>query len=638
MPVSNVNNTNSIIKLALAKKAQGNAKRTYLPEYMQMTGSIFKSPQNLQQPNNLSELNTRNSLRDLLTKSLAENKSEPVKTQEPETQTGSKKTEKEKPEYETSVAGGEQAIADNEAIKDDVSGMTSDVKSQQKDVQKIAQQADKLDKTTQKDDKKFLARYQKESQTFKKQNDNLLKIIKETEEAQKEIDDAQNELDSLIAANQNSESSSTNNERIKELQQIIGCRVAVCQKNGKAIYSLRRSQNRTIHNMNRNQVQFLKAQNVQAKQIEAQQAETNDVIDFASEVEKWSAVATSSGQALGLLGKTFVAIGSASSWLGGFGAALISIGEVMIDVGATVELVGQYGQTAANLTKSVAYAAEGNLMGAMMSTASAIQTGTACIKGTKELKATYQQAHEQAEQATQKLAAKTASDTAVKDAVNTQALKNSGMTDDALKNLTSEQKAEMTKNLSKKSMKEAKEQALGGMTEKQARKYMAADIQKQMQDGKVTGSYKELVQNAQSKTSDALDHAKTAYNNANNTARNGLKIASDATSVDGKFTTNVLKKNGTAKTVSEGKLDRLTNKNFKNAINNIGAKNPSFDFNSITKLGNSVSNIATVISTNSTMKSMSTTKKTLAPAQLDARTQRIMQRNQRYRAARAMYA
>ena len=601
MPVSNVNNTNSIIQLALAKKAQGGAKKTYLPEYMQMTGSIFKSPANRTQQSNLGELNTQNSLRDLLKQTLPEKKA-------PETSETAPANSKapEKPEYGTSVSGGKQAISDSEAIKDDVSGMTSDVKAQQKEVQKFVQQAAKLDNTTQKDDKKFLAAYQKESQAFKKENDHLLKIIKETEEVQQEIDDAQNELDLLVAANQNKSLSGTassgNNSRIQELQQVIGCKVAVCQRNGKSIYSLRRSQNRTIHNMNRNQVQYVKAQNVQAKQIEAQQDQTNDVVDFAAEVEKWSAVATSSGQALGLLGKVFIAIGSSTSWLGGFGAALISIGTVMQKVGAVVELVGQYGQTAANLTKSVAYAAEGNLMGAMMSTASAIQTGTACIKGTKELSGTFGQINAEAEQATQKLASKTAA----KEAVNE--LKTQGKLPE-------------------------------GMTEKQARKYMAADIQKQMQDGKVTGSYKELVKNAQGRTNDAFDHAKTAYNNANSAARKSLNIASDATSVDGKFTTNTLKKNGTAKTVSESKLNRTANKNFKNAITDIGVKNPSFDFNNITKLGNSVSNIATVISQNSAMKSMSTTsRRQLAPAQLDARTQRIIQRNQRYRAARAMYA
>ena len=601
MPVSNVKNANSIIKLALMKKGQSVGRKTVLPEYMQMTGSVFKSNGAVvNQPQTLTNLNTKRTLKDLRNDSIFNNRkpqqAPPVVTAAP------KKTSDEPKTYDQSVSGGKQAIADNNETKGKVQEQTTAVKSKQKDVQKIASDAAKDDKNTVKDDKKFLSAYKRESDNVKRDNQRLIKIMKETEEHQRVIDDAQNELDGLIAAGNsgvNSSNGNTNNARVKELQQLIGCRVGMCQKNGKSIYSLKRNQTRSLHKMNKNYTSYVKLQKANTKQIQNQQSKTNDVIEFASEVEKWSAVATSGGQALGLLGKVFVAAGSVG---GVFGAALITIGTVMQKVGAVVELVGQYGQTAANLTKSVAYAAEGNLMGAMQSTAAAMATGAAAVKGTKELKGTFGKINQEAEAATQKIAAKAAA----KDAINE--MKNNG-----------------TLNLPE------------GMTEKQARKYMTADLRKQMQDNKnLKGlGYKELTEKAKANSDAALQKAQNAYTTAQEAANKGLNIASGATNIDGRYATNTLKKNGTVKTISQGKLNRTVNKNFKNAIDGIGVNKTNFDFSIIDRLGNSVTNIASVIATNSTMKSMySGGKKSIPQAHLDARTQRIMKKNQRYRAIR----
>ncbi|MBQ3819522.1 hypothetical protein II810_03655 [bacterium] len=65
MPVSNVKNANSIIKLALMKKGQSVGRKTVLPEYMQMTGSVVKSNGAVvNQPQTLTNLNTKRNLKD----------------------------------------------------------------------------------------------------------------------------------------------------------------------------------------------------------------------------------------------------------------------------------------------------------------------------------------------------------------------------------------------------------------------------------------------------------------------------------------------------------------------------------------------------------------------------------------------
>ena len=77
-------------------------------------------------------------------------------------------------------------------------------------------------------------------------------------------------------------------------------------------------------------------------------------------------------------------------------------------------MVGDYGQTAANITKTAAYAAEGNLAGAMTSAASAVQTGAAAVKSTTELNKSFEQINNEAKEATNKLTANAAAKQAVK--------------------------------------------------------------------------------------------------------------------------------------------------------------------------------------------------------------------------------
>lgn len=601
MGVSQVNTNNiNIVQLALAKKGIKGTRKTQMPEYLTRSGSIFKAP-GANPSQLLAETNTRYTISDL------QGRRAPINTRG----TGAPlpapkpKSSDDNSEPDVSVSGGKAAIASAETSQGQAEEATKRSEQGTKAANKFADLAADLRSRTTKDEKSFLAAYKAQESAVKRDNAKILKIIKENEEHERQINDWQRELESL---NANNGSDNNNNPgRAAELRGLIGAKVGLMQSNGKAIYSLQRSQSRSLSKMNRVQIKYLKAQQKSAKQVDAQQNETSDIIKIAQEAEKYSALAQSGGQALGLLGKLFVAIGSSTSGFFGIGAALVTIGTVMQKVGAVVELVGQYGQAAANITKTAAYAAEGNLMGAAMSLGSAISSATACVKGTKGLKGEFGKINDQAEAATQKIAAKSAAKEAVK-----------GMS----------------------------EEQLDGMSKKEARKYIQADLQKQMKDGKINtdglgvNGIKEQIKNANGENvgiNSAITNAKTAYKNAQNTAQESLNIASLTKNESGRYVTNTMKKDGiTAKTVSQGKLDRTVKKQFKQSIADIGAPKLNIDWGgNIVAIGNSVTNIATVLSTNDSLNTYSGgKKKPLPPAQLDARTQRIMMKNQRYRAIR----
>ena len=151
------------------------------------------------------------------------------------------------------------------------------------------------------------------------------------------------------------------------------------------------------------------------KQLDTQATEQSKVIQVADKLDKVFQTITKVGQALKLGGKALVALGSATSWCG-VGAALVSAGSFMMKAGNVVELVGNYGTMAANITKTAAYAAEGNLAGALASAGTAIQAGAAAVKGTQDFSKNMEAINKQAENATKNIAANAAAKDITKNA------------------------------------------------------------------------------------------------------------------------------------------------------------------------------------------------------------------------------
>ena len=581
MSVSNVNNTNNI-KALLLKKTSTASREARKPEYLKMTGSIFAAPKETNPARNfITELNTQKSLVQM--KSIGSSKN------------GKSSLNPENFEGIDNASDGKKAISTAENIESSVESQISQTENDQITVENLSNRVQNLENNIIKDDKSFVQKLKTDQDLFNKDNEKIIKLNQETEETQTEIDNAQHELDSLMATNSfeiNSGSGSGNQDRIKELQGFIGSKVVLLQNNGKAIYSLQRNQSRAISRMNLTNNSYVNTQNSNEDSIESEESKNSDIIDVANKVEQYSAIAQAGGQVINMAGAGLIALGqslSGTKFGSSAGQVLVSVGTAMQKVGTTVELVGQYGQTAANLTKTVAYTADGNILGAMQSCSSALQSGTAAIDSTKNIGNTFKDINNQATQARQNIEAKTAA----KDAV---------------------------KNMDKKQLKE-----MGG--KKAVRKFMTADLRQQMKDNNINklSDMKNFVANN--------EHIEVAKNNAKNEYTNAKNESTKNLTYD---KTNNIYKNEKGKTVSNKQITRKTNKNFKNTISKKNESLPKTSINMESMLktfSSSLTNIGTVFLQNETIKTVSanTKKSTLPQYQMDARTRRITERNQKYR-------
>lgn len=475
MGVSNVNNLNKIDLTKLGLLGKTRSTQSNKPAYMQMTGSIFNAPQvknNSSTTSNLSTLNTTRSLNEL-------------KTTNTKTTSSNEKTENKKENEEGNVDQGSVKDLGNQAKKG-----TSEAKKYTAEEKQVGAKAKTLNKNIKQEDKKFQAQLKQQQADLKKDNAKIEKLAQETDEAQLQIDNAQNELDGLLASSTfsingfngtqggQSTSGSSNQDRINELQKLIGSKTTLVQSNGKQIYSLRRSSSRTLSRMNRTNANYIKTHKHNAKAIKQNQNETSGVIKTATTIEQYSALAEQGGKALDLLGQGLVAAGqklasSLSPVTAAIGSAMIATGTVMSKIGTVAEMLGQYGQAAANITKTAAYAAEGNLMGAMTSAAAAMQSGAAATKSTKNLKDTFGEIDQRAQEATKKAAANATAKETVKNAQ-----------DDAVKGLGD--------GATKEQIKQAKADALGGMSKKDAKKALSKELQATSfgeNDANVTGKW-----------------------------------------------------------------------------------------------------------------------------------------------------
>ena len=175
-------------------------------------------------------------------------------------------------------------------------------------------------------------------------------------------------------------------------------------------------------------------------------------------------------------------------------------------IGKVTDMVGQYGQAAANVTKTAAYAADGNLAGALQSAAAAIQTGAAAGKSTANLKNDFKAIDDAAQKATEKAAANEAAKQAVETKQN-----------DAVKKLAEQEGIKFDENTNIKdiesqldpdAVKKAKSDAIGGLSEKQARKNISNDLQNKFANGDVnldsSLSRKEQIKQFGGKNKDAV--------------------------------------------------------------------------------------------------------------------------------------
>ena len=579
MGVSNVNNIN-IVKLALGKQ-KAKASQQMKPEYLTMTGSIFKAP-NPTLPTTRETLATMNTRR-----SVAELHPNPVKSA----------SGKEEPfNGVNDLSGGRAAMGEVKAMKGKTQSYTKQTQSDEKTAARYSDEGRRTAGNIEKGQKAFTAGIKAKEKAIEDDNKKMLKVIRETEQVNSEIDNMQHELEAYKSAG--------NSDKANSLQQAIGSKVGKLQQNGKMIYSLQRSSSRNYTSLRRYNANFMRVQNHNKESLEKTQTKTEKIIDKAAKIEQYSAMAQAGGQALGLLGDVFIALGEAaiSSIFGsGAGAAFVTLGTAMKHVGSVVELVGSYGQTAAGITKTVAYAADGNLMGAMMSATTALQSGAAAVKNTQQLGNNMKNISAQGRLAKQNIEAK-------------------------------EQAKDIVKDM-------AKNKELDGMSKKEARKYIQADLRQQMADATDDGNMKHMKMKdyknlAKEKSGQAKENAIEAWETAKNTviSDNNLIKENGKLKKDGnKYVSSDLDKKGKNEKLSERKFNKQVNKSFKNERKELQRSTANFG-EQLTKMGGTLTSVAALWAQNKAADSMSPKKKPISPGYMDARTQRIMQRNQRYRA------
>ena len=589
MSVSNVYNQGKINAIKLNLGAQAKKASANKPAYMQMTGSIFDAPgvknSASSTANSLNDLNTSRSINELNTTSGT--------TDSNKTSTGDIKNI-------DSASEGKAAAASAESSAGEVESLTKDTQNDQKTVEKFDSDAQKLNKQIEKDDKKFQTQLKKQENDLKKDTQKLEKLVKESEEAQTEVDNAQNELDSLLGSasfsinrDPNSgETSNPNQDRINELQTIIGANATLLQSNGQQIYSLQRSSSRTITKMTKTNANYVKVNQQNSKAITENQSKTDKVIEVATNIEQISALVSQTGQAVNYAGKGLIILGqsmSATPFTVAVGSALIATGQVMQKVGTVVEMVGNYGQTAANITKTAAYAADGNLAGALTSAASAVQTGAAAVKSTKDLGNTFEKINEQANQATQKLTA----DRVARQTVN-DTIKKDGM------------------------------EGLGGMSTKQARKSTSAKLQAQMANGTIStdakwakGQLNDLTEQMTSVSKDGTSIAQQALNNSK------TQFADAVTSAGGTIKDGVV---GGLDRKAKSAINEQVKTGFTNTATNTVKSSQKFDWS---KLANGLQATAAKFGSQNTQQTAQNTTKP-APAQWDLSKDRIFQKTYNY--------
>lgn len=510
MGISNVNNVNKIdlTKLKFGSRTVTTDNR---PEYLKMTGSIFNAPGvKGATTSTLGTLNTNRSLSEL--------RSTPAKAKS--TGTGSSNDGSNNGGTEIkSASEGKAAAANANSQASKVKSQTTEMKSSEKTVNKYSADAQKQEKKAETQDKKFQKTLKAQEKEVKEYNLKLQKTIKENLETQTEITNAQNELDSLLgqssfSANNNNGTSTSNNNsaRIQELQTFIGTKSKLVQNNGKTIYSLQRSSSRTLTKMKKTNATYVKTNKRNMKNIASTQTKAAKVAQTAQKFEQIAAMVSQLGQTVNLAGKGLEALGHASFMGAGVGAALIATGQVMQKVGTVVELVGNYGQTAASVTKGAAMAADGNLAGAMQAFGSAAATGAAAVKSTKGLKQTFGDIDKSAKEATKKLAAN---------------------------------------QVAKEKVAQMKDSELGGLSKKQMRKSISSQLQ--ANDSITTSgnwSKKQLKGYMENMKANDGSLVETAANNAKSTYATNTMAKLKEAGLDGKY-----------KVTSDGKItDKVSGK------------------------------------------------------------------------------
>ena len=297
----------------------------------------------------------------------------------------------------------------------------------EKEANQYSKEAVKTQKELVKSQKSLDKQIKQHSKTVEKNQTQILKLSEQINSDQEEVNTLQAELQSLMAGDNTGVgtssafslklagevqqeqqdgkvSSNPDQQRIAELQDRISTKTTSMTKTGVQIGKLQTSTNKTLKTMHKVSMSQANYYAKTQKTLETHQSGAEKAVKIATDIESVSQTVATVGSTVKTAGRALIALGHMSLWSFGAGSALIAAGKVMSKVGTVTEMVGNYGVAAANVTKTAAYADQGNLAGALTSAGSAIMSGAQAIKTSTTLNETFAEIDKQAEEATQKLA------------------------------------------------------------------------------------------------------------------------------------------------------------------------------------------------------------------------------------------
>lgn len=383
----------------------------------------------------------------------------------------SSNTEETSTQQDYSVEGGKAAASEGKSEASDTSSMTKETEKNTKEVNSLSSDSKKLGRNSKKDANSLRKTLNNTQKSVDKNNQKIQKSMDGIENLSTEIDSISAEIETLSAeeeqqkysvyslnisgdtgaapqtramgANQGgllasapqtqtasatpqssqSSASSSSDSRSQKITQLNtkmnSAATKITKYNGK-ITKLQTRNNKSIKMMDRTSKKMVKSFNKTNKTLETNQKTTDKIINVAGKVEEIAGYTAMGGQAVQLVAKGMRSAGQAmmsNTFTAAAGAALVSASVPVESTGVVMETVGNYGQCAAQLTKSACYAADGNIAGALSSVASAAMTGASAVKGTKTISSGFENIKGQAAEAMQKGAAKAAANETVKNQV-----------------------------------------------------------------------------------------------------------------------------------------------------------------------------------------------------------------------------
>ena len=314
--------------------------------------------------------------------------------------------------------------AEASQVDKDADGVEADTATTEKNTDEM----ENVDKEAQKSDKQFQKDSKTLSKSIKKDEKELQKNEKEVQETQQKIEEEiaavdalQLEVDTLTADQESSAATgaaapvnpvqpqhagfsimenvaggaaasttaattgnaSSNQTEIDSLNEQIGEKTNVIKIYSDRLITTQKSSDTIIKRMNNTTKVYNKTVEKEQAEKEEDQSRSEKVLEVATKVESISSAVAMAGFIVGTTGDVLMKV-ILPPWIP-------AVGAVMSPIGHAAEAIGNYGVAAAGLTKAATYAAQGNLMGALMSAGMAVMAGTSAVNATGQAVKGFQQ-------------------------------------------------------------------------------------------------------------------------------------------------------------------------------------------------------------------------------------------------------